>query len=610
MFNKIFLTISLTIILMSLFSNCAGDENNQETILIISLLDENNQPLEKRGSFIMYPSDNPSEKENCSVSGNVPNKDKISIRKKGTWVIELLPTIYAPYTGKIVVKVDKLGGEVHADLHVKEITLRNIKGTILTEDKQPVPGATVFVHTKGVSSTGTKTVTGKDGTFTFTLLPGPEYTFRASSNLIKGWSVRKALPQDRSKDGNFIWIVEKSTCNTVIEVFFKTKNGDIEKYTDEFAERIAPGIVYYVLEVGLFDGNTDRIYKIFKVSLRNSKAFQYDLKPGRYFVKGVLYITKSGNKRQRYPVISENNTFTINSKNRSKQQNLSVTVSYPAPAIAGVNVKGIITDSSETPLSNIQVRIVPESIGEQKIKRFKTNKEGIFKTELPEGNYILYINSPDRKYKHTSKKINIRKDETIRIVLEQLYSLSGTVYNEDKEPVEQALAVVLSKEMKEYGGRTDKQGRFSINGLHKDEKYLLILEKNGYPSYTMVFKAGEKNNMQITLKKGFTIEGKIKGAADIAGKGFFIFVEKGLFPPFGTKCRIEKDGTFSVHLVKGAYTPYILMEAEKGIRLIKYKSIAVKGNAENIIPAKAEDQPEDDGEQIIKVKVKKLLSDE
>jgi large repetitive protein len=282
---------------------------------------------------------------------------------------------------------------------------------------------------------------------------------------------------------------------------------------------------------------------------------------------------------------------------RSRASETATTIRVNRPA----TISGTVRDSkTQTPIANVAVRTGGLRFDSSESQVVLTDAKGNFSFPSAPGSFRLSANHPG--YELGAAQVSAAAGQTVSkpILIAQLARISGTVTDEDKQPI--AAAVVASEEARsnddmmppmrmmmrggEGIGRSGPDGRFTIRVAESEVR--VTAAKKGLPqgkSENLKVVAGErKRGVTVMIPRGFELAGKvtdkdgkpISGVTVTAGEtqsgpaGMFQFrtVIGGPRQNDDEFVKTGSDGTFAMRLKEGTYDVAFRREgyASKSVR--------------------------------------------
>jgi protocatechuate 3,4-dioxygenase beta subunit len=195
---------------------------------------------------------------------------------------------------------------------------------------------------------------------------------------------------------------------------------------------------------------------------------------------------------------------------------------------AGVSIDGVVRDAAGQPREGVTVRAAVDGERGYELRRTTaTDASGRFRFEAldPELRWMVSADDPDSARQWIGERHVELKDAStpIELVLQPPQTLSGTVRNEEGQPVAGARVTLIRefpvderKPLQGHGDQdlavttTDAQGRFSLDRLRPGWVALML----DHPDYARTFtglprpQAGQQD-VELVIERGYTLSGRV-----------------------------------------------------------------------------------------------------
>ncbi|MCX7917688.1 MAG: carboxypeptidase regulatory-like domain-containing protein, partial [bacterium] len=217
-------------------------------------------------------------------------------------------------------------------------------------------------------------------------------------------------------------------------------------------------------------------------------------------------------------------------------------------------IKGIVVDSQEKPISDVEVKLKAISpLTEKDSKITKTNQKGEFIFEnLKTGYYVL--EAKKENFIHLGKgRIEVNEAKygikNYKIVLKKPGSISGYIYDEENKPVSGAKVGNYSNFV-----YSNKNGFYRIKGIPPGENFLMC-EKDGFVKVAKheikVEEGKETGGINFILQFAGSIKGKILDENNNPVKNAYVYTYES---PYYSSSKTDEKGEFIIkNLPSGNY---------------------------------------------------------
>ncbi len=538
--------LSVSFLLVANPMACAGRMKHR---LQVRLVTEDGKAMRKtkaRIGVLAYQSGKEGTRKRAFIpeGGTGP----IFLPKPGLWVLEVESSLACPYAGRQEVEVK--GKDTEVLLRLKKARILEVNGRLVTEAGEPVYPAKIFLFQHGKSSSSRTAEVERNGTFSFRVMDGTKHFLRARSNGIAGGMMTVDLPDAKTLENRWDWVVGKGNLLAKVNISYAKK---------EVLESVrqSRSAVLLVRQWYSTPGASSGLSNTCRFTIKEDQVLLYDhnLPQGEYDIEGIALIRRSAREgltqTKETILLVQSGKTALNIVDSMKPEELSVTIGTPPQYTCRGRVAEL---GAETVVPGVQITFNP-CLGDTEVSEpvsVSLDKEGKFEVKLPRQNYICSVTAPG--YSNTGLRIRLANDMDLDIPLAKACDVSGRLEGPKGTSVSGALVRFVHDGKTVRSARTAVDGTFRITRIAPNRTYGIAVSKEQLPPLFDEWTRKDGTQITLTMSEGVRVQGSLQGFADPKGAGTLVFVPKTFPIESGASCKVDPKMNFKVDLSTNTYS--------------------------------------------------------